>query len=220
MDMYIYFLLFFSWSWICSETCVCVDRWCMVLVTDVMYIYIVKVLYLLLPYRNENLVIFCRYTSCACASWLGPVSLKITLNFPLGISMILHYLLGAFVLEACLFQFFSVTAIVGADCGSTIDLVVMPCSPWMEKESVHFVLVYLFNRMRSVISIIIYVILPLTRMIYIYRWFIILIFMDVIKIARSRNAITNLYWNTCMIILWSSWVTHLSISFHRSCCSR
>ena len=37
----------------------------MVLVTDVMYIYIVKVLYLLLPYRNENLVIFCRYTSCA-----------------------------------------------------------------------------------------------------------------------------------------------------------
>ena len=53
----------------------------------------------------------------------------------------------------------------------------------MEKESVHFVLVYLFNRMRSVISIIIYVILPLPRMIYIYRWFIILIFMDVIKIA-------------------------------------
>ena len=123
-------------------------------------------------------------------------------------------------LRLAFFQFFSVTAIVGADCGSTIDLVVMPCSPWMEKESVHFVLVYLFNRMRSVISIIIYVILPLTRMIYIYRWFIILIFMDVIKIARSRNAITNLYWDTCMIILWSSWVTHLSISFHRSCCSR
>jgi hypothetical protein len=98
--------------------------------------------------------------------------------------MILHYyLLGAFVLVAC-FVFPPSTAMVGADCRSTIDLVNA---------------FFFFSMNQSTL----FCLVELYIYIYMYRWFVItLIFMDeIIKLRDREMVLIYIGWGH-MIILW------------------